>query len=87
MPPSKASSFALAEHSPLGASQAPPGKLGAGLGSCTKPSDGVFLTLDENNMELPCVNDLCRVLGWWEELLGSWLTGSTLGQFLQMSGN
>ena len=32
--------------------------------AAVQASDGVFLTLDENNMELPCVNDVHGVQGW-----------------------
>lgn len=36
-------------------------------------------------MELPCVNDVRGVQGW-EGLSGTWLTKSSLGYSLQMSG-
>ena len=77
MPAPKPSSFALAEHSPTGCSTGSSTGAGCRAGQLYKASDGVFLTLDEHNMELPCVIDMLRVQGWWGELLGSWLMEST----------
>lgn len=61
MPAPKTSSFALAEHSPTGPSRDSSREAGCRAGQLYKASDGVFLTLDEHNMELPCVSDTRRV--------------------------
>lgn len=85
MPAPKTSSFALAEHSPTGHSRGSSWGAGCWAGQLYKASDGVFLTLDEYNMELPCVEEMCEVHGW-EGLSGTWLRESSLGHSLQMSG-
>ena len=85
MPAPKTSSFALAEHSPTGHSTGSSWGAGCWAGQLYKASDGVFLTLDEHNMELPCVNEMCGVHSW-EGLWGTWLKESSLGHLLQMSG-
>lgn len=85
MPAPKTSSFAFAEHSPTGHSRGSSRGAGCRAGQLYKASDGVFLTLDEHNMELPCVGDM-RGLRGWEGLSGTWLRESSLGHCLHMSG-
>lgn len=64
MPVPKASSVAFAEHSPAGHHTGSSWEAGRWVGQLYKASDGVFLTFDEHNMELPCVNDMLKVQGW-----------------------